>query len=90
MMEKLWPSIAMINHVKKNSTQNLIDNINKKIVRDFVMQAFIQNTNEISRCAAADLYLPLKIISNGPKSTNIQSYNNLMNTLNALLKRETV
>jgi hypothetical protein len=88
-MEKLWPSIAMINHVKKSSTQNLIDNINKKIIRMFVMQAFIQNINEISRCAAVDLWQPLEIL-NEHKSTNIQSYNNLMNTLNSLLKRETV
>jgi hypothetical protein len=89
MIEKIWPAIVMINHVKKSSTQNLIENINRKIIRRFVMQPFTQESNEISKSAAIDLWQPLEI-SNEHKSTNIQSYNNLMNTLNALLKQETM
>jgi len=93
-MEKLWPSIAIINHAKRISTQTLINNIHKKIIKTFVMNALIQETNEISKHAAAVLWRPLKSnemkISDEHNRANIQSYNNLMKTLNSILKRETL
>ncbi len=91
MMEKLWPAIAMINHAKKISTQNLINNINKKILRAFVMEAFIQDINETSKHAAAALWRPLNPSEMKTRDEhNIQSYNNLMETLNSILKRDTL
>ncbi len=56
MREKLWPVIASMTHATKMSTQNLIENIGKKISDNFVTNVIIQNTNEISRHAAVDLW----------------------------------
>ncbi|CAF3979958.1 unnamed protein product, partial [Rotaria sordida] len=94
MMEKLWPSIALMNYAKKPSTQKLINDINKKIIRTFITDSFIQDINEISKHAAAALWHPLKRIEtkiqNERNQVNIKSYNNLMETLNLLLKRDTL
>jgi hypothetical protein len=93
-MEKLWPSIASMNHAKKISTQNLINDINKKINKNFVTIPIIENTNEMSIQAAAVLWRPLNSNElekrNERNRTNIQSYNNLMETLNSILKRDTL
>jgi hypothetical protein len=92
--EKLWPSIARLTHAKKASTQKLIEVINKRICKEFVTEVIIQNTNEISMHAAAALWRPLE--PNEAKMreecsrTDIQSYNNLMEMLNSLLKGDTL
>jgi hypothetical protein len=94
MMEKLWPAIAVVKQANKVSTQNLIINIQNKIVKSFVTHALIQDTNEMSMQSAVDLWRPLKPsemeMSNECNRTNVQSYNNLMETLNSMLKRETL
>jgi hypothetical protein len=94
MKEKLWPSIARMIHAQKLSTQTLIENIHKRICDSFVTQIIIQNTNEISINEAVALWHPIE--SNDMKSCeecnqrNIQSYNNLMETLNSLLIGDTL
>jgi len=80
-------------HATKISTQNLIDQIVKGIGKQFDTPAIIEDTNITSIRAAAALWRPLE-----PKEMemcdqnreernqqNIQSYNNLMKTLNSLL-----
>jgi hypothetical protein len=93
LLEKLWPSIARTMHGTKISTQNLIDEIVKRIGEQFDTPAIIEDTNVISIRAAVALWRPLE-----PKEMetcnqnreernqeNIQSYNNLMKMLNSLL-----
>ncbi len=92
-MEKLWRSIAIMNYTKTVSTQNLVNNIHKKITKNFVMNVLIQDTNEASKHAGAALWLPLKsdgIQQQARNERNIQSYTNLMENLNSLLKRDTL
>ncbi len=94
MKEKLWPSIVRIIHENKISTRNLIENISEKINENFITQVIIQNTNEISKHAAAALWRTLE--PNKMKTrqecnqTDIQSYNNIMETLSSLLKGDTL
>ncbi len=94
MREKLWPSIARLTHTKKLSLQTLIKDISKEICKYLVFEEIIQNTNEISMYAAAALWRPLE-----PKEmktceeinrADIQSYNNLMETLSSLLNSDTL
>jgi hypothetical protein len=97
-MEKLWPSLAHMNYAKKISTQNLIGNIIKKIHKQLIKKKLIENTNEISICAAAALWRPLDQseieIRNQKREernqANIQSYTNLMEMLNSLFKDSTM
>jgi hypothetical protein len=90
MKEKLWPLISRMTHANKLSTQTLIGEISK----NFVTQVIIQNTNEMSKHAAAALSCPLE--PNEMKTreecnkADIQSYNNLMETLNSLLASNTL
>jgi hypothetical protein len=89
MKEKLWPSIVRIIHGNKISTRNLIENISEKINENFITQVIIQNTNEISKHAAAALWRTLE--PNKMKTqTDIQFYNNIMETLSSLLKEDTL
>ncbi len=94
MKEKLWPSIARMPHSKKRSTQNLIANIIKNISKKFVTEPIIQNSNDLSMHAAASLWRPLEPSEMKTREesnrTNIQSYNNLMETLSSLLKGDTL
>jgi hypothetical protein len=98
MIEKLWPSIVRLHHVNKTSTHNLINNLHNAIARRFHTNALIENTNEKSMCAAITLWCPLKTneiethdqVREERKRMNIQSYNNLMETLNSLLKGGTL
>ncbi|CAF3400805.1 unnamed protein product [Rotaria socialis] len=91
--EKLWPSIARTMHATKTSTQNLIDQIVKRISKLFNTPAIIEDTNDTSIRAAAALWRPLEPkemetcdkIREERNQQNIQSYNNLMKTLNSLL-----
>ena len=61
MKEKLWPAFARMNHAKKSSTQNLIENISKEISKKFVTEVIIQNTNETSTDAAAALWHSIEL-----------------------------
>ncbi len=94
MLEKLWPAMARTTHAKKPTTQRLMDHINETIGKQFDTQALIEDTNEISRKAAADLWRPLEEkeleardqLREQRNEENIKSYNNLMETLNSLLR----
>jgi hypothetical protein len=64
----------------------------EKIGKQFDTPAIVEDTNEISMKAAADLWRPLKQdelesrdrMREKRNEDNIQSYNNLMETLNSL------
>ena len=56
MRERLWPAIVSISHDTEMSALNLIENIGKKILDTFVSNVIIQNTNELSKHAALDLW----------------------------------
>jgi len=92
ILEKLWPSIACTQHVIKLSTQNLINCIMEKMYKRFNTIAIIEDTNEISRKAAVDLWRSLENdelelynrICQERNQANIRSYNNLMERLTAL------
>ncbi|UJR08489.1 hypothetical protein I4U23_012756 [Adineta vaga] len=90
--EKLWPAIALMNHVNKSSTQTIVNNINNKIIRNFVTHALIQETNELSFQSAVNLWrqLPNNEIETCRKDfrNDIQSYSNLMETLSSFFKRD--
>jgi hypothetical protein len=98
MIEKLWPAMARTTHAKKPTTQRLMDNINETIGKQFDTQALIEDTNEISRKAAADLWRPLEAqefqmrdqLREERNKENIQAYNNLMETLNSLLRGDSL
>jgi hypothetical protein len=92
LLEKLWPSIASTMHATKISTQNLLDRIMEKIGKKFDSPAIIEDTSDLSIKAAVELWKPLdehelktrdqmRVERN---QANIQSYNNLMETLNSL------
>ncbi|CAF0976267.1 unnamed protein product [Adineta steineri] len=88
--EKLWPLIAHMTHTKKTSTQKLIEDIYKKISKQFATDIIIQNTNEKSICAAKTLWRSLEANEMQKieeyNQNNIESYNRLMETLSLLLK----
>ena len=94
MKEKLWPSIVRITHANKISTRNLIEDITETIKEKFVTEVIIQNTNEISKNAAAALWRTLESnemkIGEEHNQVDFQSYNNLMEALSSLLKEDTL
>ena len=91
-MEKLWPAISRTMHATKISTQKLIDRIMEKIGKQFDTPAITEDTNDISIKAAVELWRPLDAIELKSRDqlreernqANIQSYNNLLETLNSL------
>ncbi|CAF1049647.1 unnamed protein product [Rotaria sordida] len=96
LLEKLWPSIARTTHATKISTQILIDQIVEKITKQFDIPAIIEDTNAISIRAAVALWRPLELkeveihdqIREEHNQANIQSYNNLMETLNLICNND--
>ncbi|CAF4657490.1 unnamed protein product [Rotaria sp. Silwood1] len=92
ILEKLWPSIACTKHARKLSTQNLINCIMEKMYKCFNTVAIIENTNEISRKVAIDLWCSIdkhelelyNRIYEERNEANIRSYNNLMEKLTSL------
>ncbi|CAF3866966.1 unnamed protein product [Rotaria sordida] len=98
MMKKLWPSIVHRSHTKKISLQRLIQEMKKKIEKEFVTIPLIDDTNQISRHAATTLWRSLEPneIEIGIQfrekrhEMNIQSYNHLIDTLCSLLNDETL
>ncbi|CAF2134732.1 unnamed protein product [Rotaria magnacalcarata] len=96
-MEKLWPSIASVNHSEKRSITNLIQRISHKIEKLFVTKEINQNANEESTRAAITLWCAIesKELETGNKLheqqnlANTQSYNNLMEQLNSLITSNT-
>jgi proteasome activator subunit 4 len=89
ILEKLWPSIASTRHATKLSTQNLINCIMEKMCKRFNTIAIIEDTNEISRQAAVDLWRKHELqLYNQTREErneeNIQSYNRLMEKLTSL------
>ncbi|CAF4080922.1 unnamed protein product, partial [Rotaria magnacalcarata] len=97
-MEKLWPSIASVNHSEKRSITNLIQRISHKIEKLFVTKEINQNANEESTRAAITLWCAIesKELETGNKLheqqnlANTQSYNNLMEQLNSLITSNTL
>lgn len=98
MMEKLWPAMASTTHAKKPTTQRLMDHINETIGKQFDTQALVEDTNEIARKAAADLWKPIEKHELEPRDAlrqqrneeNIKAYTNLMETLNTLLRGDSL
>jgi len=98
MIEKLWPAMARTTHAKKPTTQRLMDHINETIGKQFDTQALVEDTNEISRKAAADFWRPLEAkelesrdqLRQQRNEENIRAYNNLMETLNSLLRGDSL
>lgn len=92
LLEKLWPVLARTMHATKLSTQKLLDRIMEKIGKQFDTPAIIEDTDDPSRKAAADLWRPLEShelqardqMREERNQANIQSYTNLMETLNSL------
>lgn len=98
MIEKLWPAMVRTTHAKKPTTQRLMDHINDTIDKQFDTQALVEDTNEMCRRAAADLWRPLETneletrdqLREQRNEANIKSYNNLMETLNSLLRGDSL
>ncbi|CAF3500880.1 unnamed protein product, partial [Rotaria sp. Silwood1] len=98
MIEKLWPAMARTTHAKKPTTQRLMDHINETIGKQYDTQALIEDTNDISRKAAVDLWKPLEanelesknILRLQRNEENVKSYINLMETLNSLLRGDSL
>jgi hypothetical protein len=98
LLEKLWPSLARTSHATKISTKKLIDRIMEKIGKQFDTPAITEDVNAQAMKAAADLWQPLTSneieqrdrIRNERNQFNIQSYNNLMETLNRLFHEESL
>ena len=75
-----------------------MDHINETIGKQFDTQALIEDTNEKSSQAAIDLWRPLEPhelqsrdrLREERNQANIQSYNNLMETLNSLLRGDSL
>ena len=92
IIAKLWPSIASTKHATKLSTQNLINCIMEKLCKRYSSIAIIEETNEISRQVAVNLWRKLneeelqlnKQIHETRNEENIQSYTNLMERLTNL------
>ncbi|CAF3510050.1 unnamed protein product, partial [Rotaria sp. Silwood2] len=98
MIEKLWPAMARTTHARKPTTQRLMDHINETIGKQFDTQALVEDTNDISRKAAVDLWKRLEthelesriILRQQRNEENVKSYNNLMETLNSLLRGDSL
>ncbi|CAF1560656.1 unnamed protein product [Rotaria magnacalcarata] len=98
ILEKLWPSIASMKHAMKLSTQNLINCIMEKMYRRYNTVAIIEDTNEISRQAAINLWHSLdsdelelrKGMHDERNQTNICSYTNLIEKLTSLFYSDTL
>jgi hypothetical protein len=94
MKEKLWPVIARVLHEKKRNIPNLYAEINNRNCENFVTELIIQNTNEISIKAATSLWRSLEQSDMKMREewnrADIQSYNNLTETLISLLKNDTL
>ena len=97
-MEKLWPTLACTSHATKISTQKLLDRIMEKIGKQFDTLAIVEDTNETSVKAAIELWRPLErhelelrdSVREEQNQANIQSYNNLIETLNSLFYNHTL
>ncbi|CAF3716099.1 unnamed protein product [Rotaria sp. Silwood1] len=89
MMEKLWPSIIRLSHTNKFSITNIINEISSQILEEFHTLPLIENINKISIDSAVSLWQQLNPnemkIDEEYQRNNIQSYNNLMEILNALI-----
>ncbi|CAF3427722.1 unnamed protein product [Rotaria socialis] len=98
MIERLWPAMARTTHAKKPTTQRLMDHINETIGKQFDTQALVEDTNDVSRKAAVDIWKPLDPVDLESRDQirqqrneeNVQSYNNLMETLNSLLRGDSL
>lgn len=84
-----------MNHVNKISTQNLICEIEKKLIKVFTTRKIIQSTNDKSIHSATMLWRPLK--ANELKTYDecfnkhkIKAYTNLMESLSLLLNDKTL
>ncbi|CAF3366761.1 unnamed protein product [Rotaria socialis] len=98
MIERLWPAMARTTHAKKPTTQRLMDHINETIGKQFDTQALVEDTNDVSRKAAVNIWKPLDPVDLESRDQirqqrneeNVQSYNNLMETLNSLLRGDSL
>ena len=73
----------------KESLQNLIESLGKKINDNFVSDVIIQKTNERSRRAAGDLWQSIDERERD-NTIDIQSYTNLMDTLSSFLRSDSL
>ena len=76
-------------HTMKESLQNLIESLGKKINDNFVSDVIIQKTNERSRRAAGDLWQSIDERERD-NTIDIQSYTNLMDTLSSFLRSDSL
>ncbi|CAF1329744.1 unnamed protein product [Adineta steineri] len=96
MMEKLWPLIVRLNHTNKISIQNLIKSIQRRIENEFKSQSLIYKIDNKSQSIATHLWRQLETneieigneIREKRHKINFQSYYNLIDTLNLLLREE--
>lgn len=92
MREKIWPIIARLTPTKKVTLKNLIDDLKKTFFKNAVIEEIIQNTNEISKNAAADLWCRLESneiqTSEENNRADVQSYKNLMETLSSSISND--
>lgn len=92
IVEKLWPSIASTKHATKLSTQNLLNSIIYQMCQRYHTMAIVEDTNEISRKAAVNLWRSLdendlefySRICKERNDANIRSYQNVVEKLTSL------
>lgn len=89
LREKLWPALASITYTTKESIQELIEKISKKIHDHFVSNAIVQTTNETSRNAAMNISHSIDRHERD-NSMDIQSYTNLMEILSSFLQNDSL
>ncbi|CAF1638010.1 unnamed protein product [Adineta ricciae] len=92
IVEKLWPSIASTKHATKLSTQNLLNSIIYQMCQRYHTMAIVEDTNEIARKVAVDLWRSLdehdlefyNRICKERNDANIHSYQNVVEKLTSL------
>lgn len=92
MMKRIWPLIVRVIDSKKLNIKELANKIVLKIIKHFHTPPLIEYINETSINASVNLWSPIKSseieTDNQFNRDNIESYNNLMESLNSLLNDE--
>lgn len=90
LREKLWPALASITYTTKESIQELIEKISKKIHDHFVSNVILQITNDTSRNVAMNISHSSIEQHERDNSMDIQSYENLMEILSSFLQNDSL